>query len=95
MLGVIAKLTVKDGMQKDFEDFIGALARDVRAKEPGVIIYDLMRKIGSTTDYYIVEQYKDKEALDAHLASAHFKEAGPKFAPLLDGRTELTRLESR
>jgi quinol monooxygenase YgiN len=95
MMGVIAKLTVKDGKQKEFEDFIRALAKDVRANEPGNIIYDLTLKVGSTTEYYIMEQYKDPDAVKAHTSSPHFQAAGPKFADFLDGRTELTRVEGK
>jgi quinol monooxygenase YgiN len=95
MIGIVAKLTVKDGAQKEFEEVMTALAKDVRANEPGNVIYDLMLKSGSTTEYYVMEQYKDEAAAAAHSASAHFRAAGPKLGACLDGRPDIIRLESR
>ena len=95
MIGLVAKLTVKEGSQKEFEEVMRALAKEVRANEPGNILYDLMVKSGSTTEYYVMEQYRDAEAAAAHSASAHFRAAGPKLGALLDGRAEIIRLESK
>ena len=95
MIGIVAKLTIKDGMQKDFEALMSGLAKQVRANEPGNVLYDLMLKEGSTTEYYVMEQYKDAEAVAAHSASPHFREAGPKLGGFLDGRPEIIRMEKK
>jgi quinol monooxygenase YgiN len=42
-----------------------------------------------------MEQYKDAEAVAAHGASAHFRAASPKMGPMLDGRPDIIRMESR
>ena len=95
MLGIIAKLTVKDGTQKEFEEVMGALAKAVRANEPGNLLYDLTLKVGSTTEYYVMEQYKDEAAAAAHSASDHFRAAGPKLGAFLDGRPDIIRVEGK
>ena len=95
MIGIVAKLTIKDGSQKDFEAVMTELAKNVRANEPGNVIYDLMLKSGSTTEYYVMEQYKDEAAAAAHSASEHFRAAGPKLAACLDGRPDIIRMDSR
>jgi len=94
-LCIVAKLTIKEGSQKDFEELMRGLAKEVRANEPGNIIYDLMLKAGSTTEYYVMEQYKDAESMTAHGASAHFRAASPKMGPMLDGRPEIIRMDSK
>lgn len=95
MIGIVAKLTIKEGSQADFEALMSGLMKEVRANEPGNLVYQLMLKAGSTTEYYVMEQYKDAEAVAAHGASAHFREASPKMGPMLDGRPEIIRMESR
>lgn len=93
MIGIVAKLTVKEGTQKDFEDVMGTLAKAVRANEPGNVFYNICLKVGSTTEYYVMEQYKDDAAVAAHNASDHFRAAGPKLMGCLDGRPDIVRLE--
>jgi quinol monooxygenase YgiN len=95
MIGIVAKLTIKDGSQQAFEDLMSGLMKEVRANEPGNIMYQLMLKSGSTTEYYVIEQYKDAEAVAAHGRSAHFRAASPKMGAMLDGRPEIIRMEPR
>ncbi len=95
MIGIVAKLTIKDGQQQAFEDLMSGLMKEVRANEPGNLMYQLMLKAGSTTEYYVIEQYKDAEAVSAHGQSAHFRAASPKMGSMLDGRPEIIRMEPR
>lgn len=47
--------------------------RDTSRKEAGVIQYDVGRSSESPNVFALWEVYRDKEALDAHLASEHFQ----------------------
>ena len=90
MLAVIAKLKVAPGKEADFEKVMGALAKEVRANEPGNKLYTLTKS--EAGEYLVLELYDSEEALTTHGQSAHFKDAGPKFAGLMAGRPEIQRL---
>ena len=47
--------------------------RDASRKEAGVIQYDVGRSPENPNFFAFWEVYRDKEALDAHLASEHFQ----------------------
>jgi quinol monooxygenase YgiN len=85
MIGIVATLKVKDGMQETFESTMRAFVKDVREKEPGTVLYSLTRKQGSTTEYVVMEQYKSAADVDAHNTSAHFQALLPRLGPCLDG----------
>jgi quinol monooxygenase YgiN len=91
MLAVLAKLKVAPGKEAEFEKVMAALAKDVRANEPGNKLYTLTKS--DAGEYLMLELYDSEEALTAHGQTAHFKAAGPKFAGLMAGRPQLQRLE--
>jgi quinol monooxygenase YgiN len=93
MIGVLAMLKVQDGKQAEFEAVFGELVKQVRANEPGCLLYSLTQKQGSPTEYVVMEQYKDQAALDAHGKTDYFRAAGPKMAPCMAGRPEIVRLD--
>jgi quinol monooxygenase YgiN len=67
------------------------LAAEVRANEPGNQLYTLCKD--GDGNYVVMELYADADALAAHGKSAHFKAAGPKFAGVMGGAPEITRME--
>jgi quinol monooxygenase YgiN len=89
MIGVIAKLAVRDGKQQEFERIISELAKSVRASEPGNTFYQLCRSRGNATHYVVLEAYESDLALEQHKASAHMRQAGPKLASVLSGPPEI------
>ncbi len=80
-----AALTVQDGKQAEFEAVFKDLAAQVRANEPGNLEYTLTKKRGSTTEYVVIEHYRDASALEAHGKSDHFRAASPKLGACLAG----------
>jgi quinol monooxygenase YgiN len=93
MIGIVATIRVKDGTQGDFEAAMKPFVADVRAKEPGTLLYVMTRKQGSTTDYVMMEQYKSQADVDAHNSSPHFQALLPKIGPLLDGAPEIVTVD--
>jgi len=93
MIGIVATLKVKDGMQDTFESAMQAFVKEVREKEPGTVFYSLTRKQGSTTEYVMMEQYKSTADVDAHNTSAHFNALLPKIGPCLDGAPALVTVD--
>jgi quinol monooxygenase YgiN len=90
MLALIATMKVQAGKEAEFEKVFLALAKEVRAKEPGNHLYTLTKD--SDGAYHVLEIYEDQAALDAHGKTEHFKAAGPKLGPTLAGRPEIKRL---
>jgi quinol monooxygenase YgiN len=91
MLGVVAILTVKPGVEKEFEAVARELVAKVRASEPGCRLYALHRGEAPHT-YVFMERYADQAAVDAHRATEHFKTLGRKMGEYMEGRPEVMRL---
>ncbi len=85
MIGIVAKLSIQDGKQGEFEQVAKDLMAKVKANEPGCLTYQLYKQKGSETDYIFMEQYASQEALDAHGKTEYFRAAGPKLGPCLAG----------
>lgn len=66
------KLAVTPGKQSEYEAFIDQLVQGSRA-EAGNVSYDHFKKLGSDTDYEIIEHWKDAAAVDFHNDTPHFK----------------------
>jgi len=91
MLAIIAKLNVAPGKEAEFETVMLALAKEVRANEPGNKLYTLTKN--EAGEYQVLELYDSEEALASHGQTAHFKAAGPKFAGLMAGRPDIQKLQ--
>ena len=91
MLGVVATLKVKPGMEKQFEAVAKELVAKVNANEPGCKLYALHHSETPGT-YIFMERYVDQAAVEAHRASDYFKTLGRKMGEYMDGRAEVLRL---
>jgi quinol monooxygenase YgiN len=92
MLGVVATLKVKAGMETQFEAVAKELVAKVNANEPGCKLYAL--PTGDTPGTYVfMERYVDQAAMEAHRATEHFKTLGRKMGEFMDGRPEVVRLK--
>ena len=91
MLGVVATLKVKAGMDKQFEAVAKELMAKVNAGEPGCKLYALHHGEAPNT-YVFMERYVDQAAVEAHRATEHFKTLGRKMGEFMDGRPEVLRL---
>ena len=91
MLGVVATLRVKPGIEGQFEAVAKELVAKVNATEPGCRLYALHRAETAGT-YVFMERYVDQAAVDAHRATDHFKTLGRKMGEYMDGRPDVVRL---
>jgi quinol monooxygenase YgiN len=91
MLGVVATLKVKPGMEAHFEAVAKELVAKVTANEPGCKLYALHRAETAGT-YVFMERYVDQAAVEAHRATEYFKSLGRKMGEYMDGRPEVLRL---
>ncbi len=93
-IGVIATLKVQDGKGGEFETVFRDLMAQVKANEPGNLMYQVVKSRTDALTYVVMELYADQAALEAHGKSDHFKAAGPKIAPTLGGRPDIQYLDS-
>ena len=91
MLGVVATIKVKPGMEEEFEAVAKELVAKVNANEPGCKLYALHHGEAVST-YVFMERYADQAAVDANRASDYFKTLGRKMGEFMDGRAEVLRL---
>ena len=91
MLGVVATIKVKPGMEKEFEAVAKELVAKVNANETGCKLYALHRAETPNT-YVFMERYADQAAVDDHRATDYFKALGRKMGEYMEGRAEVMRL---
>lgn len=93
-IGLIAKITVQQGKNAEFEQAFLALTEQVRANEPGNIFYILHRSKSDPQVYKVLEQYESAEALEAHGKSSYFREANKVLATLVAAAPEIEVLDT-
>lgn len=89
MIGVVAKLTIADGKEAEFEAVATDLMAKVKANEPGTLTYQLYKSKKEPNVYIFMEQYASQEALEAHGKTEYFAAAGPKLGPCLAGAPDI------
>ncbi len=92
MIAVVATIKTKPGMGAQFEAVAKELAAKVNAEEPGCKLYQLC-KAGEPDTYVFMERYVDQAAVEAHRATAHFKELGKKMGEFMAGRPDVKILQ--
>lgn len=83
-ISFIARMTVKEGREKDFVGHCQALAKKVAEKEPDVLYYRFF-KLREPRCYAIVESFADEAAEEKHMNSEHLAEISPGLLDCLDG----------
>ncbi len=83
MIGLVAELKVKDGEQAAFEALMRDLMAQVKANEPGALLYQLHRKRGEAGTYVMLERYADEAALAGHASQPHFLAASAQLRTML------------
>jgi len=78
MISVVAGFTVKDGKEAECLEYARNIAEETR-KEKGCIMYELCQNTKSANSFTFIEKWESKDALDAHMETAHFKEYVPKI----------------
>ena len=81
MVVLIAKNTVKEGLQQEFLK----LAKEMTVKtrqEKGCISYDLAGDQSDAQVFYFIEKYQDEKAVKFHRATEYFQTLVPQIGAL-------------
>lgn len=81
MVVLIAKNTVKQGMQQAFLQLAKEMIVQTR-QEKWCISYDLVSDQGNPQVYYFIEKYADEEAVEAHRGTTYFQTLVPQIGAL-------------
>ena len=65
MIGVVAKLTIAEGKNDEFEQVGKDLMAKVKANESGTLTYQLYQSRKDPQVYIFMEQYSNEDALKA------------------------------
>ncbi|RJQ24781.1 MAG: antibiotic biosynthesis monooxygenase [Peptococcaceae bacterium] len=85
MVTLIARLKAKPGKETILIGECVDIAREVREKEKGCLMYVPHVSIENPGEIVFIEKYESREAFDAHLQTAYFKALAEKLEDLLDG----------
>lgn len=89
MLTLIAKLPIKEGKMDEALAAFKTLMTHV-ASEEGTVLYSLNQDKGNPNTLVVVEQYKDKAALEFHSSTAHFKDFFTASVAFIGGSPEMS-----
>lgn len=87
-LRVVAHLRAQEGKGAALGEALKGLIEPTRA-EPGNISYELLASLDDERDYTFVEEYRDGDALDAHMNTPHVQAAIAAMPELVDGDLDL------
>jgi quinol monooxygenase YgiN len=91
-VAVVAKLTAVDGKSEQLTAAIADLVTQVRAAEPGTLVYAAAQDTTDPNVFWFYEFYGSAEAATAHSTGEALAEAGNRMRGLLAGPPEVHRL---
>ena len=87
---VIARLRAKPGKELELRSLAADLIAPTR-KEAGCIRYELLVDEADPAELTFVEEWRDGDTLNAHLATPHVQHAASRSPELLLGQLDLRR----
>lgn len=90
-ISLIAKLSIKEGANADFEAALGALT-DAAGEEEGLEIYAAHQDSSSETTYWFYELYSSEDALGVHGKGDGMKAAMGALGPFMAGAPEIMKM---
>ncbi len=94
MIGVVATLKVQAAKADEFEAVFRDLTAQVKANEPGCLMYQLTKSRNEADTYKVMELYASPEALETHARTEYFLAAMPKMGPCLAGPPHIDTLDA-
>jgi quinol monooxygenase YgiN len=71
---VVARIVARPGWVEELCALLRGLIEPTR-REPGCVTYELLQNTADLTDFTFVEEWSSEADLDAHLQSAHLRNA--------------------
>ena len=93
MIKVTANNYIKPECVEDYLAITKELVEKTNALDKGCIKYELCRDVSDPLHFVMLEEWDDKDSLDAHMISAHFTGLIPKLGDLQSKPGEIVMLE--
>ncbi len=74
MLVITAAVKAKEGKEEELRRVLEAMVNQVRDKEPDCFEYTLHQGVEDKTRFSFYERYRNLEAIEVHMNTAHFKQ---------------------
>ncbi|HEY4556826.1 MAG TPA: putative quinol monooxygenase [Enteractinococcus sp.] len=91
MIFIAAKFKVKPEYADQWPEHTREFTEATR-KEPGCLWFDWSRSVEDPNEYVLLEAFKD-DAAEAHVTSAHFKQAQQDLPPLLQETPKVRNMQ--
>ena len=92
MIGIYVKLPIQEGKADEVVAAFKELMKEV-GQEEGCLLYSLFKDKKDPNVLYMMERYKDKEALNHHGGTPYFQAFSAKMPGFLAGAPEMKILE--
>ncbi|UCB44141.1 MAG: antibiotic biosynthesis monooxygenase [Dehalococcoidales bacterium] len=92
MIVLIAQLNVAEGNGNDVIEAFSKVVPLIR-QDPRTVAYNILQAADNPDKITVYEKYEDRETLQYHGQTEHFKEFGRSTRDLFAGRAEITLYE--
>jgi quinol monooxygenase YgiN len=94
MFVLTARFRAAKGKEKELEQLLHRVIKDVRQNEKKTLMYDFHRKIDNPREIFFYERYTDRNAWAVtHMETPHIKELASTISNYIEGDLELTEYE--
>ncbi|MFA9463122.1 MAG: putative quinol monooxygenase [Velocimicrobium sp.] len=84
MIKVVAQNNIKENKTDEFIVLAKKLVQDTRKYDAGCIRYELLQDVKNPQLLMMLEEWEDRESLNKHMSSKHFKDAMALFASYME-----------
>ncbi|MFC5722896.1 putative quinol monooxygenase [Streptomyces gamaensis] len=93
MIFIVVKMTVKPERTEDWLALVDDFTQATR-NEPGNLFFEWSKSVDNPHQFVLVEGFASREAGDAHVNSAHFKEAMETMADAIATTPQIISTEA-
>lgn len=93
-IGLVVTITVQPGKESEFQAAMAAFVPEVKAKEPGALVYSMTQADGApANEFVMMEQYASEADLAAHNSTPHFQALVARIGSMLAGPPKTMKLQ--
>lgn len=89
MVTFIATLNVAAGREAEFERLQTELSEISHREEPGLVVYDVIRKQETPSTYVVYARFQDQAAFDLHQEADYHQRLVPPILACVEGEMDL------
>jgi quinol monooxygenase YgiN len=94
MIVILARFVIREGKQNEALEAVRTMSEQVRAGEPGCLVYLCHRSLAEPSEIVWYEVYEDDAAVATHGGSEHMKAFGRRLPDIVDvTQIKVERLE--